>query len=228
MPDFHRYGVFAVPAGEFYDRASAWLGWDSVSGCTRSPPDMPQLSGCVDALTARPRKYGFHGTIKPPFALARGTTVQDLKTDLSVFCASRPAVLIPALSVKRLGGFVAVVPTETVPELTDLAAETVATLDRFRAPPTAAEVARRSKARLSAPQTELLKTWGYPYVMDQFRFHMTLTGNLRRSEAENLSALLNDYFAPTLPRPYIIDNLALMGEASNGRFHLLDRFPLAG
>jgi hypothetical protein len=93
---------------------------------------------------------------------------------------ARAPVTIPSLEVRRLGGFIAVVPTEPSAALADLAAATVAALDPFRAPPSEAELARRRKARLSDRQEALLMKWGYPYVMEEFRFHLTLTGRLDR------------------------------------------------
>ena len=49
----------------------------------------------------------------------------------------------------------------------------------FARPPGAAELERRRKAGLSAAQEKMLLRWGYPYVLDEFRFHLTLTGRLQ-------------------------------------------------
>ena len=48
----------------------------------------------------------------------------------------------------------------------------------YRAPLSAADRERRIKAKLSPRQIELMDQWGYPYVLDEYRFHMTLTGAL--------------------------------------------------
>lgn len=223
MDDFKRYGIYVVPDGTFFAQASAWLGWDAVAGHDVPQPD---LSLDANALTATPRKYGFHGTIKPPFALADGGRASGLAAALEAFCATQAPVEVPALEVRRLGGFVAIVPAVPSSALADLAGDTVAALDAFRAPPSDSELARRRTAGLSDRQEALLQRWGYPYVMEEFRFHMTLTG--RTSDADTVRDALASHFARVLPRPFVIDTLALMGEAQNGHFHLIHRYTLSG
>ena len=64
--------------------------------------------------------------------------------------------------------------------------------------------------------------------MDDFRFHLTLTGKLSRAEAEQTAEALRPVLAPLLPRPFRVDALCLFGEAADGRFHQLARYPLGG
>ena len=226
MDGFKRYGLYVVPAGDFFDAASAWLGWDSARGQAVAQPQVAALPDRADILTATPRKYGFHGTIKPPFVLAGGCTVAELNAVARRFCATRVPVVIPELTVRRLGGFVAMVPSAPSGPLADLAAATVEALDHFRAPPSDAELARRRKAGLSDRQEALLQRWGYPYVMEEFRFHLTLTG--RTTQAEAVRDALAEHFAPVLPQPFVINDLALMGEDEAGHFHLIHRYALSG
>lgn len=77
-------------------------------------------------------------------------------------------------------------------------------------------------------QRELLSAWGYPFVMEEFRFHLTLSDNLPESEAAELAARLDPWLAPDLPRPFAIEDLCLFGEDAAGRFHLLERHALTG
>lgn len=223
MDDFKRYGIYVVPEGAFFAEVSSWLGWDAVAG--RDVPQ-PDISLDANALTATPRKYGFHGTIKPPFALADGCSAAGLAAALDAFCATQAPVVVPTLEVRRLGGFVAIVPVEPSAALAELAGDTVTALDPFRAPASDSELARRRMAGLSDRQEALLQRWGYPYVMEEFRFHMTLTG--RTPDADTVRDALAGHFAPVLPRPFEIDTLALMGEAENGHFHLIHRYNLSG
>ena len=226
MDTYKRYGLYVVPTGPFFDAASAWLGWDSVAGMPVKHTDVAGLPSSVVDLTATPRKYGFHGTIKPPFVLAKGQTIDALHQAAHKFCARAPSVSIPDLRVKRLGRFVAIVPTAPSEDLAALAASTVEALDHFRAPPSDAELARRRKAGLSDRQEAMLRQWGYPYVMEEFRFHLTLSGH--SDHAEMVAEVLGSHFAPVIPKPFVIESLAMMGEASDGRFHLLHRYPLGG
>ncbi|MBF9042280.1 DUF1045 domain-containing protein [Rhodobacterales bacterium HKCCE4037] len=226
MDKFRRYGIYVVPTGTLFEVGSAWLGWDSVAGVFVAQPDLDGLAEPVEALTRTPRKYGLHGTIKPPFALVDGQDFTALQEATGAFCAAQAPVEIPKLTVQRLGGFVALVPETPSAELAALAAAAVRSLDRFRAAPTSAELDRRRRAGLTARQEAMLHRWGYPYVMDDFRFHMTLTGRTRHADAAR--SALAAHIAPVLPQPFVIDSLALMGEDEHGRFHVLRRYALAG
>ena len=228
MTAFTRYAIYVLPQGALYDAGAAWLGWDAVSGQEVAQPVLDDLPKPVADLTATPRKYGFHGTIKPPFRLAEGTTRATLEDAAEALLASLAPVEVPGLTVRRLGGFVALVPDGPAPDLAALAGAVVKGLDRFRAPPTEAELARRRTSGLNARQEAMLAAWGYPYVLEEFRFHLTLSGRLPEVEADALVVRLSDHVAPVLERPYGIDTLALMGEAEDGRFHLIHRYTLAG
>lgn len=226
MGSFKRYGVYVVPDGTLYRSGAEWLGWDADAGRTCAQPEVPGLPVGADELTATPRKYGFHGTIKPPFVLEADTDAQMLGTAVEAFCAGRAPVTMPALQVRRLGSFIALTPEQPSDSLSDLAASAVRTLDSFRAAPSEAELARRRKAGLSERQEAMLQHWGYPYVMEEFRFHMTLTGRTKHAEAARDA--LAAHFAPVLSTPFVIASLALMGEDADGAFHLIHRYPLSG
>jgi len=92
----------------------------------------------------------------------------------------------------------------------------------------AAELARRRAAGLTQRQDTLLLRWGYPYVMEEFRFHLTLTGKLDADLAETVQRYLVRTLAPVLPAPFRVEDLCLFGEDDQGRFHLIDRFALSG
>ena len=229
MTDFKRYAVhYAPPSGPFADFASAWLGWDAVSGSALAHPDVPGLPSQVEAITATPRKYGFHGTLKPPFRLAQGSDTERLKSDIADLAAHLGHVKVPGLALQPIGSFLALVPDGDSPGLAALAAAVVSALDNHRAPPGAAELARRRAAGLSLRQETFLTRWGYPYVMEEFRFHLTLTGKLPPTDLARVAAALEPVLAPILPRPFKVQDLCLFGEDREGRFHLLRRYALSG
>src|SRR5690606_25376449 len=122
------------------------------------------------------RHYGFHATLKAPFRLAPGVSPERLRAAVADFAARRPAFAVPAMKVSAIGGFLAVTLATPSPAMQALADAAVAELDAFRAPPTEAEIARRLQGGLTSQQEALLRRWGYPYVFEEFRFHMTLTG----------------------------------------------------
>ena len=219
---FTRYAVYYTPPeGAFSEFGAAWLGWDATRGTAVAHPDMAGLP--VAEITETPRKYGLHATMKPPFRLAEGQDEAGLRDAFARFCAQARPVLLDSLTVTALGRFLALMPEGDTTALAALAAETVRAFEPFRAPLTEAELARRRAGGLSPDQEARLLDWGYPHVMEGFRFHITLTGKRPKSELPALRDLLTAQITPLLSRPYPIDALSLMGEDAQGRFHLIAR-----
>ncbi|SDK43521.1 DUF1045 domain-containing protein [Aliiruegeria lutimaris] len=229
MDGFTRYALFyAPPAGPLADFGAAWLGWDPRNGKRVAHPALPGLPLPVAEITETPRKYGFHGTLKPPFQLKPGFDVAELHNAAEALAAMLPPVLLDGLKLSRIGSFLALVPKGDTTQLALLAARVVEALDGFRAAPEEDELARRRKPGLSARQEVLLQQWGYPYVMEEFRFHLTLSGNLPDAVADAVAARLHPVVEPLLPRPFRIREICLFGEGQDGRFHHLHRYTLSG
>lgn len=226
MEAMKRYAVYyAPPAGEFADHAAQWLGRDTQTGESLTPPD---LGLPAQAITTDPRRYGFHGTLKPPFRLAEGWDAAELHAALGVLAQGLAPVRMEGLRLASLGGFLALIPEGDDRPLAALAAQVVERLDPFRAALTPEEIARRRPERLTPHQRALLDQWGYPFVMDEFRFHLTLTDRLDPDMAAQAQTALAAYFAPVLPKPFWIDALCLFGETEEGSFRLLHRYRLSG
>lgn len=221
-----RYALYFAPADRgLWQAGAAWLGWDAETGLAVAHTDVAGLA----AATLAPRKYGFHATLKAPFRLAEGATAEDLDQALAFEAAQIAPVVLPGLEVASLGGrFLALRPAGNEAGLGALAAEVVTRFEPFRAPPTAAEIARRNPEALSPRQRALLAAFGYPYVFEEFRFHLTLSGDLPKAELARLAPEAEAFFAPHLARPFRVDQLCLFGEAENGHFHLLSRHRLSG
>lgn len=180
-----RYAIYFVPAADscLYSFGAAVLGYDSYTGEARS------IDGAADDwndITQEPGVYGFHATLKPPFALADGHDEASLTRAVAGFAADHAAAMIGELAVRELGSFVALMPQTPRPVLNALAEACVRDFDRFRAPMSEQEIQRRMTPGLTERQIVNLARWGYPYVCEDFRFHMTLTGTLplqKRSRA---------------------------------------------
>jgi len=229
MEGFKRYAVYAAPKpGPLADFAAEWLGWDPEAGLARAHPEIPGLPAPVDVLSATPRKYGFHGTLKPPFRLAESSSRAALEGDLAALAAGLPTVELEGLALHKLGGFLALTPEGDTRALARLAAHVVTELDQHRAPAGEGELARRRATGLSPAQEANLARWGYPYVMDEFRFHFTLTGKLAPEVAEAVEAALAPLLTRLVPRPFAVDALVLFGEDARGMFHILHRYALTG
>jgi putative phosphonate metabolism protein len=207
-----RYAIYFVPAAEtsLYRTGAALLGYDVYSG-KRLPFPGGLALGDDDwcALTREPRVYGFHATLKAPFRLAPGRTAEELAAQLHTFTAARePVAIMPAVST--IGSFAALIPAEPSPALDRLAADCVRAFDEFRAPLDDGERRKRLASPLSARHRENLENWGYPYVFEDFRFHMTLTGKIAQTSQEAVLAGLRRSFDAAEGRPLAVDRVALL------------------
>ncbi|MFD1882264.1 DUF1045 domain-containing protein [Paracoccus pacificus] len=227
---YRRLAVYYTPPpGALANFGAAWLGWDAQNGRSAAHPDIAALPAPIADLTATPRKYGFHATLKAPFRPAEGITAADVIAAMAKVCAGlSPVALHGGLHLAQIEGFLALIPARESAALQALAADLVRDLDHLRAPLTKAEIARRDPERLSARQRAYLDEWGYPYVMEAFQFHMTLTGPVSAATGERVARALAPILRPMLPDPHPISAVSLMGEDTAGRFHLIERFNLEG
>ncbi len=226
---FSRYAIYYTPEkSPLAAFGASWLGWDALEGRLVPHPEVRGLPKPVAELTRTPRKYGFHGTLKPPFRLAASTDEAGLRASVAALAAQMAPVVLQGLELAHLGSFLALTPQGDAAALAALAGRVVQELDPFRAPPGEEELTRRRQSGLSARQEELLLRWGYPYVLDQFRFHLTLTGRLEPAELAAVEAALRPVITPLLPSPYVIGDLTLLGEDKAGHFHQIARYALTG
>ncbi|MEC5292295.1 DUF1045 domain-containing protein [Aurantimonas sp. C2-6-R+9] len=199
---------FTPPASAALTRAAAqWLGRGVFDGEPTRDSDP-----AIDTLVAEPARYGFHATMKAPFRFADGAGLADLDASLADFCASRDPVAIDRLVIAALGPFFAFVPERSPPALDELAEAVVRNFDAWRAPLTDAEYRRRRPDRLSERQRENLEQWGYPHVLRDFRFHMTLTGPVEPDERAGVEARLRQRFADFDGAPLAVDRLGIFIE----------------
>ena len=219
--NFSRYAIYYIPDLPLFQIGSDWLGWNSITGQETT------LSADHRRITDRPRKYGFHATVKPPFSLASNSTQDDLHDAFQTFCASVSPATGSTLKISRLGRFLAMTQDVQSNEVTELAASTVSHFDKFRAPLSDQDIAKRRQRRLTPQQDALMLRWGYPYVMQEFKFHMTLTGPLAPNEIDAIEHDANTRFQEFIGQPLKIASLALLGEDSDsGRFHVVDKLSL--
>lgn len=218
-----RHAIYFAPAPgtPFHTLGASWLGRDAFTGEMLAQPD---LSG-IAVVTADPRRYGFHATLKPPFALRDTVGAEALLRGVAALAAAEESFTLE-LAVGVLDQFLALVPRAACAALERLAARTVRDLDGFRQPPSAEELARRRRTALTPSQERHLAEWGYPYVLADFRFHMTLTERLPPGDIGRFRAAAEAHFAPVLGRPVAIDGLTLFAEAADGApFHATRQFP---
>ncbi len=199
-----RFAIYLVPlsGSALWERGCRWLGRDPESGAQYAQPSVPGFTADeIRTLTQSPRNYGFHGTLKAPFGLAQGVDERELLEGVGHVAASLPALAMPQLQVDGLNGFLALLPADAGTAVDAMAAQFVTRLDALRAPIGSAERVRRLSSGLSARQLELVEQWGYPYVLDEFRFHMTISERLDATRAERLRPWIEEWFAPALADP---------------------------
>lgn len=231
MTDFPRYAIyFAAGADSALSRFGAeLLGYDVYTGDEMPfPADASRVAPDWRDVTADPRKYGFHGTLKAPMTLAPGRTEAELVAACAAFAGkARPMPSIRPV-VDSISGFIAVIPTEPVGALQQLAADCAREFDDFRAPMTAEDRARRKPDKLTERQRDYLDRWGYPYVMEEFRFHMTLTGRLDAERRGPILEMLRARFSALGLETLAIDRIALFKQDdARARFRFVGEWALA-
>lgn len=210
-----RYAVYYAPRDTaLLARLGArWLGRDAHDGKALQQPPVERVDPeSFAAATVAPRRYGFHATLKPPMRLAAGASEARFLAAVEALAADLVPATVPALEVARIGSFLALVPGGPAPEVERLAGRVVEELDRFRDPPDEAERARRLRGDPTPRQRALIERWGYPYVFEEFRFHMTLSDSVDQAMAAALRPAAELFFAPVLGRPAVIDALTVFVE----------------
>jgi putative phosphonate metabolism protein len=221
-----RYAIYFVPAAQsrLYRYGSSILGYDCYTGKTVDFPDEPDSAAVNwNELSKEPRRYGFHATLKAPFHLLPSRTEQQLINALQNFAGLGHAVRAFVPAVRMLSGFFAVVTQSADPALDALAASCTTIFDAYRAPITPQERARRIALKLNDEQVRNLDRWGYPYVLSQYRFHMTLTGKVPAGRRKAVLAILLQGFRRSGVEPSVaIDRVALVKQDSpDGSFRVV-------
>lgn len=230
-----RYAVFLCPdpRGAAGLAAAQWLGRCAARDALVVQPFVPGMSSSLlCALTEEPRRYGFHATLRAPFRAGHGVTRKALAKAIASVASAHVAFRLPPLRVRVFRDVLALVPEGDAGPAARLAAECVMRMDRLRAPITGEEIRARVAAGLTARQRGLLLRWGHPYVMDEFRLHYPLSGQLTPYEeavAERLAVHAGEHFRGVLDELRAIDRIALFEQAAPGAaFRLVDMAPLAG
>ncbi|OPY94424.1 hypothetical protein A5906_13985 [Bradyrhizobium sacchari] len=216
-----RYAIYYTPAPEhaLTVAARAWLGRDAFAGGSFTPSDEITASGTTlarRALTTAASRYGFHATLKAPFHLKEGYSVEELERALRTFVRSWLPCPVGPLKIDLLGGFFVLVPMNPIPTLVGFASQIVKEFDRFRGPLCHDEFQRRLRGPLDEIETTHLVRWGYPYVFDRFRFHMTLTDRVPVASQADVKKELNAFFGTLLCEDYSIDTLSLFVQEHPG------------
>jgi len=230
MESSPRYAIYYVPEqfSELNKFGTRWLGRDMITGKDLPPEGFGKLTAdLVRSMTEKAAHYGLHATLKAPFVLQEDMTVDDLDLAVRKLASSRKGLVMPRLILRRLGKFLALRPEHPSPELNELAAACVTELDRFRRRSPHWEMTQRVAKGLSAHQEDMLARWGYPYVLDEFHFHLTLTDSLDQELFAIVQEELEKDVAPLPLDDIHVDSICLCWqEDRKSPFVLLERYPL--
>ncbi len=229
MPE--RFALYYAPptTHPIWTKAAQWLGRDPAG----APVQAAEIAGIDTAARLRwsdsARRYGFHATLKAPMGLADGVSRAALEAELGRFGRATRAVPIGRLRIAGLDGFLALIPELQTEALSACVGGIVAAFEPFRAPLGSASREKRIRdGRLSERQIGYLDRYGYPYVMEEFRFHMTLTDRLSDADRPAVLAAAASWFGPLLDEPFVLDRIALFHEREAGApFTRLADFPLS-
>jgi putative phosphonate metabolism protein len=228
-----RYAIYYAPerATKLWQFGTGVLGTDPETGASVAQivPD-GFLPDDWQTFTASPRRYGFHATLKAPFALAPGKTEDDLFAAFRAFAETQMPFDASALTPVLSGGYVTLQQRQSDPRLQKLADACVADFDAFRAPLSETDHAQRNHEALTARQKDQLDRWGYPYVFEDFTFHMSLAGPLPKERGPDvLTGLAAGYDKAVRDEVFSVRSLAIFSEPAPGRpFRLALRAPLGG
>ncbi len=214
---FQRYAIYWTPrqGSDFEAFGQRWFG--SGAGAFGLAPDL--LARAVKS----PARYGLHATLKAPFRLRDSASEQELQQTLDRFCAKRRPTLGGALKLAQFQSYLGLVLSGQTSDIDWLAAECVTHFDRFRAPLDESDRDRRAHSALSAQEEMFLHEFGYPYVLSEFRFHISLAGPLLKDELSGVAAALEPHLAPFMAGPMAIEDLSLLGELDTGVFETISR-----
>lgn len=205
----------------------AWLGRDpGAAGVAAAPAPPP-----ARAHVSEPWRYGFHATLKAPMRLAAGARRDEFLASVERLARRGHEFPMPALQLDWLDRFIAIRPQQPLAErapLQQLANACVAELDHYRAPPSDEELARRLSAPLDELGQDLLLRWGYPHVLQRWRFHVTLSDRFadpRSGQAQAMFKQAQAWFAPALAVPLATESICVFEQPEPDQpFRLLHRF----
>lgn len=183
------------------------------------------LKSAPDGLVESPRRYGFHATLKAPMRLATGVDFKLFRDDVEKLAATLKPIELGILKLAAIGSFLALTTdNEFHASISEIAFACTTKLDHCRAPLNESE--RNKRKNLSAEQQAYLEKWGYPYVGDAFRFHMTLTSSLAQEDQAMAADMLKDRVPD---EPTQLDSICIFGDPGSLRpFEFVERFDLTG
>lgn len=223
-----RYAVYFSPKG---NTELSEFGEQVLARSSSEPRSSNASSSFSDqerwlALTKKPAHYGFHATLKAPFELADGQSLESFFLAAERFASTQHSIPLLTLAPRYLSRFMALTLSKPQDELNQFAFACVKEFESFRKPLSEADIKRRKQAALSARQETLLHEYGYPYVAEEFRFHMTLSDAMQKSDQDYQDWVTNLYETIINTTPEL-DQIAIYSQTNRDSAFIKEaEFPL--
>ncbi|MCC6914499.1 MAG: DUF1045 domain-containing protein [Rhodospirillaceae bacterium] len=229
-PTAPRYAIYYAPDPDsaLDTFGQTWLGHRGPEALAAAIGKDGKVSiARIGQLTESPRRYGFHGTLKPPFELNVANRAEGLLAAARVFARSRSPIELPPLELAVIGKFIALTPVAESAALERLAAACVRAFEGFRTPLSTQQEEDYKLNKLTVHQEQMLEHWGYPYVMEEFRFHISLTDRIDDDgERDAVMGLLTKLAQPILGQPLRIRDIVVFAQDALGQpMKPLERIP---
>ncbi|MEM7621220.1 MAG: DUF1045 domain-containing protein [Pseudomonadota bacterium] len=228
---YERYALYYLPSENsvLADLGRDWFGYDIYcQGLLKRPNTFGLSSVFLDRITELVKRYSLHATLKAPFYLNDGYTLDMLKDRLKRFCQNRYSFEIEPLDLQQHNSTLRFSLPKKSEKIDQLASQCMLAFDEFRAPLSVAERTRRLDEALTLHQRLMLEAYGYPYVLSEFQFHMNLTSQLKDEDLEIARVGLAPLMQKITSIPLKIGAISLVGDpGANQPFHLIETFLFA-
>jgi len=237
MKKYSRYAIYYAPPKEssLEEFGRYWFGWDPLNAkLINNKRRINYLNRFgiknlinIDKNVLIAKKYGFHGTLIPPFKLNKNYSTNTLFKKTEEIAKKLKKFKFYKFKLKKINNFYAFVQNKKNNNINKLSNRLVRELFKFRSPLTKKEIDRRNPSKLSKLQLNILYKWGYPYLMSEFNFHMTLASEVKGNKLylelkkieRNKEIILNEINN--------FDKIYIFGENQKGMFENLENFSLS-
>ena len=225
---YKRFAIYYAPDenSELDVFGRCWLGWDPFLGKEISKKYRKNFLN-FDNFVVGPKKYGFHGNLKAPFRLKKEYTYSDLEKKVYEIAKELQRFDVGKLNLKKIGNFIALVP-EKNDKIKYLSNKLVTGLDFLRDELLEEEILKRNPQTLTLNQKKMLTNWGYPYVLDEFNFHLTLTDKIDNKKIDNILKSIKRNLRYIDFEKVNFNNICIFGEKKDEKFYFIKRFKLEG
>lgn len=226
-----RYAICYTPkrGSAFAAFGRSWFG-RANDGATLHAFSASSLGGLVEEYASPfPGRYiGLHAPFFSPFPLREEANLNEVDTRLMAFASHRKKIETGPLVLACVKNSLVLQPAKPRPELSWLALQCFNAFESFAANSPMAET---EHPHLSRHQKLLLKSFGQPHVMSEFRFSIALTGALEPAHLSLVANALAPMIADLCAEGALIDGLSLVAETGRARhaspMRLIGRHPLA-